>query len=313
MPSQGVVSSRHVGHRPRRATRASIAGHWTNQTMYGTPAFPPPITLLARLLALIGGFPTRLTPRDALGDLIGRLHPLACGRELRRLGPARDGGYLVPDDLPGIATCLSAGIGCDSGFEFDCAELGMDVFLADGSVPGPAVTHPRFHFTRRHLGSNTSRDRVSPDAWAASIPGDSAGDLLLKLDIEGAEYEVLHSASDALLARCRIVVIEFHHLGQLWSAPFFRLAAPAFDKLLRTHACVHIHPNNGGGGALRLRGLDLPPVMEFTFLRHDRMPPSPRHRTDFPHPLDRDNTSRATLPLPATWRRPRNGDVGHSG
>lgn len=269
--------------------------------MYETPAYPPSITLLARLLAFIGGFPTRLTRSDALRDLIRRLHPLACGRELTRLGPTGDGGYLVPDDLPGIVTCLSAGIGHDSGFELDCAELGMDVLLADGSVPGPAATHPRFHFTRRHLGSTTTRDRLSPDAWAATIPGDSAGDLLLKLDIEGAEYEVLHSASDALLARCRIVVVECHHLDHLWSAPFFRLAAPAFDKLLRTHACVHIHPNNGGG-MLRLRGLELPPVMEFTFLRHDRMPPAPSYCTDFPHPLDRDNTSRATLPLPATWR-----------
>ena len=97
-------------------------------------------------------------------------------------------------------------------------------------------------------------------------------DQLLKLDIESAEYEVLLAAPPELLSRCRVIIVEFHQLDPLWSAPFFRLASAVIHKLLHSHACVHIHPNNHDG-VLRYRRIDLPPTMEFTFLRRDRLPP----------------------------------------
>ena len=127
-------------------------------------------------------------------------------------------------------------------------------------------------------------------------------DQLLKLDIESAEYEVLLAAPPELLSRCRVIIVEFHQLDPLWSAPFFRLASAAIHKLLHSHACVHIHPNNHYG-VLRYRRIDLPPTMEFTFLRRDRLTPSPQWRTVFPHPLDRDNAAGPPLVLPPCWYR----------
>jgi hypothetical protein len=229
-----------------------------------------------------------------------RLHPLACGRDFLRLGGAGDGGYLVPDDLGGVATCLSGGIGHDSRFERDCADRGMQVFLADGSVTAPSVSHPRFRFTRLYIGAVAGEDATTLDAWTAAHPETCGGDILLKLDVEGAEYETILAASDALLARCRVIVIECHRLDHLWSGPFYSIVARAFDKLLVNHACVHIHPNNADG-MLRHRGLDVPPTMEFTFLRRDRLPAEPAWRSDFPHALDQPNTASRPVPLPRCW------------
>ena len=42
-------------------------------------------------------------PPATLAALIARLHPVPCGHELIRVGSAHDGGYLIPDDLGGIA------------------------------------------------------------------------------------------------------------------------------------------------------------------------------------------------------------------
>ena len=42
-------------------------------------------------------------PPATLAALITRLHPVPCGHELIRVGSAHDGGYLIPDDLGGIA------------------------------------------------------------------------------------------------------------------------------------------------------------------------------------------------------------------
>jgi hypothetical protein len=251
------------------------------------------------VLALRGEFPTRLTERSPVRGLVERLHPVKPGKELIRLGPRDDGGYLVPDDLHGIEACFSPGVNLVSGFEKDCADRGMKVFLADASVERPAEAHGLFAFTKKFVGVTTSSDFVTLDDWvAASLPG-SSGDLLLQMDIEGFEYEVLLGASDRLMRRFRIIVAEFHDLDQLWSRPFFRLASRAFEKVLQTHACVHIHPNNDRR-PLRKGGLSIPPLAEFTFLRKDRIGNS-SYATVFPHPLDGDNTDKPHYPLPACW------------
>lgn len=262
--------------------------------------YPQAIGTFVRTLGLVGAFPTRLTEKEQLSRLIRRLHPVASGCGYVRLGGDGDGGYLVPDDLRGISTCWSAGIGLDSRFERDCAERGLEVFLADGSVRGHAHAHPRFHFTEKFVAATSGANTMTLAAWMAGAPTHPQGELLLKLDVEGVEYELLLAAPDHLLGRCRVVIAEFHQLDHLWSAPFFRIASRAFAKLLQTHACVHIHPNNNDG-MLRHRGLELPPTMEFTFLRRDRLPAHPRWRSDFPHELDQDNTRRPSLPLPRCW------------
>jgi hypothetical protein len=123
---------------------------------------------------------------------------------------------------------------------------------------------------------------------------------LLQIDIEGFEYETFLGMSDSLMHRYRIIVAEFHSLEQLWNRPFFQLASRAFEKILQTHVCVHIHPNNYHP-AFDKEGLSIPRVAEFTFVRKD----SVHHATPakcFPHPLDGDNEpNQPHYPLPACW------------
>jgi hypothetical protein len=63
------------------------------------------------------------TSKDELSDLIRSLHPVDTGKELLRVGPSGDGGYLVPDDLEGIEYCFSPGVSSESGFEAALAEI----------------------------------------------------------------------------------------------------------------------------------------------------------------------------------------------
>lgn len=260
------------------------------------------IALFIQLLGLIGAFPTRNTAAHDLRGLIQRLHPVHSGTGFLRLGRQGDDGYVVPDDIAGIAACWSAGVGRDSSFEADCADRGMEVFLTDGSVEGPAQSHPGFRFTKAFVGASDTATTRTLASWMAAARHVAQQDQLLKLDVEGAEYEVLLSTPQELLANFRVIIIEFHQLDLLWSAPLFRLARAAISKLLQSHACVHIHPNNHDG-VLHHRRIDLPPTMEFTFLRRDRLPPSPGWRSDFPHPLDHDNTPGQPLVLPPCWHR----------
>jgi len=244
-------------------------------------------------------YPTPLTDKNSLESLIHKLYPMSTDKELIRLGPEGDGGYLVPDDLAEIEACFSPGVSVISGFEKACADLGIKVFLADKSVDHPAESHELFYFTKKYVGVTTSDDFMTVDDWvASSLPG-SQSDLMLQIDIEGYEYETFIGISDSLLRRFRIIVAEFHNLHQFWNRPFFQLASRAFEKILQTHTCLHIHPNNCCG-PLNREGLSIPRMAEFTFLRNDRTC-SRSYANVFPHPLDFDNTDNPHLPLPKCW------------
>lgn len=228
--------------------------------------------------------------RKEVVTLLRRLCPVATEHALVRFGPVGDGGYLVPDDIEGIAACFSPGVGLVYGFESDCAAAGMQVFMADGSVDGLGPGSDAFHFVKRNVGSGADDDTTTLDRWLAESLPESKSDLLLQMDIEGAEFDALLHTSDGVLARFRIIVVEFHEFHRLAHRDFFDRASATFDKLLRNHICVHIHPNNCCGNA-EVAGVPVPDIAEFTFLRRDRVSRRWRRRfvRTFPNPLDADN------------------------
>ncbi len=252
-----------------------------------------------QLLAFLNTFTTEITDRNQVQSLLAKLYPVHCSRELIRVGPKGDGGYLVPNDLENIEACFSPGVSDISGFEQECADLGMQVFLADRSVERPATEHDSFTFTKKFIGSVSNEEFMTLDSWVADSLQDDISDLLLQMDIEGFEYETILSTSERLMRRFRIIVVEFHLLDKLWSEPFFTLASRAFEKILLTHTCVHIHPNNCKN-TINIYGIQIPKVMEFTFLRNDRLE-NLGYQHHFPHPLDCDNTTNETVILPKSW------------
>jgi hypothetical protein len=215
------------------------------------------------------------------------------------LGPDDDGGYLVPDDLGGIECAFSPGVATESGFEAALAARGWRVFLADFSVDGPARADPHFVFEKKYVGCTSNDTFMTLDEWKGATIGQHDADLMLQMDIEGAEYETLLCASAGLLSQFRIMVVEFHYLHELFNKHFFAIASRLFEKLLQTHSVVHIHPNNCCG-SVRGSGLEIPRVAELTFHRNDRLRQRSYCRT-FPHPLDRDNTRKAPVVLHSSW------------
>ena len=257
--------------------------------------------LLLRLFSNADLYPTRLTDIKEVHSLLASLHPLELDQPLIRFGPRGDGGYLIPDDLDGISACYSPGVNRICGFEIDCALRGMKVFLADASVEKPAEQNKLFHFTKKNIGVTSGNDSMTLDDWIQNSSEDTESDLMLQMDIEGCEYEVILSTPTEQIKRFRIIVVEFHWLEQLWNRPFFSLANRAFEKLLETHICVHIHPNNACG-YIESNGIKLPVTMEFTFASKARFSPCGYQQT-FPHPLDFDNVPNESLPLPDCWYR----------
>lgn len=237
--------------------------------------------------------------KEQVEYLIKRLQPKITEKRLIRIGGEKDGGYLVPDDLEGIEACFSPGVGGKSRFELECARLGMEIFMADASVDKPGVSHPKFNFQKKFLGKRQKKNFTTLQKWLNSSDVKADSDLLLQMDIEGYEYEVLNSTSIDNLKRFRIIIIEFHGLSLLGLPYFFQRSKKALEKLLVNHTCVHIHPNNCCG-IKEVKGIKVPEVAEFTFLRNDRIQKT-RKANAFPHFLDRDSTDHESISLPEVW------------
>ena len=120
---------------------------------------------------------TKPTDPSTVQHLISVLKPYDTPLGLIRLGPAGDGGYLVPDDLDGILACVSPGVSTECGFDLAIAERGIDVHMADASVEGPGVAHPRFHFEKKFLATTSGSSTTTIEKFCEAIPGfDSGGD-----------------------------------------------------------------------------------------------------------------------------------------
>ncbi len=237
--------------------------------------------------------------RNSIRHLIRRLHPVVTDIPLVRLGADGDGGYLVPDDLRDVAACFSPGVDNRATFESAMIERGVPCFLADRSVDGPPFDHSMITFEHKFLGAVDDESTLTLDRWVAdSAPGNH--DLVLQMDIEGAEWIVLLNASPDTLRRFRIIVTEVHDLERLLDKHAFPVIEAAFSRLLHDFHLVHNHPNNSGR-SVRIGDLVIPRVMEMTWLRKDRAAANGWAR-QFPHPLDIVNDSDSTdVVLPAVW------------
>jgi hypothetical protein len=219
--------------------------------------------------------------------------------DLIRIGGQGDGGYLVPNDLEHISACFSPGVAKVADFELDLANRGIKCFLADHSVDVPPIHHDLFDFEKKHLGPTEDSVFTTLESWVARKAPNQT-DFILQMDIEGAEYAVILDTSSETLRKFRILVIEFHELDAIRDKFGFRLANLAFRKILKDFEVVHIHPNNYSKPIV-YKDYQIPPALEFTFLRKDRI--ATRQRTfDFPHALDRTNCAhKEDFSLPKCW------------
>jgi hypothetical protein len=254
--------------------------------------------LRSGLLAL-GIYVAKRTKSEEVLGLIEKLRPQNCGKDLIRVGGKGDGGYLLPDDLEGIEYCFSPGVNTVSNFENHLAELRINSFLADYSVDAPPISKPEFTFDKKFLGSSDRGCYITLASWKDKYLRDYSGDLILQMDIEGCEYEVILNTPDNLLNQFRIMAIEFHFLNRLFDPFVFSLLSSSFQKILQHFHVVHIHPNNIGG-SVRVGEIEIPNIMEFTFLNKRRVSHTVPQRT-FPHELDEDNSDKAPLDLPRCW------------
>jgi hypothetical protein len=236
---------------------------------------------------------------------IALLRPVTTNHPLIRLGSPNDGGYLVPDDLTGVVACFSPGVSTSVDFELDAAARGIRSFMVDASIESLPRENESFTFDSLWLGAwdDEATRTISLDSWVAKYaPDPAAGDLLLQMDIEDAEWVTLAATSRETLSRFRIIVLELHDLTSLASRKGNVYIRAIFEKLCEQFVVVHAHPNNCFDPE-RIKGVPIHPILEITLLRKDRVEFT-EETERFPHPLDARNVlDRPDVRLRAVWHR----------
>jgi len=187
--------------------------------------------------------------------------------EKARFGSRQDGGYVMLDDLGQSRMALSLGIGSEASWDLSMVERGLHVVQFDDAVSGPPQHSPGFSFNRARV---VGQAELPGDVTLAQIlaRSDLAGDnnLIVKIDIEGWEWEVLRESPKQALTRVRQITIEFHEMARFVDPAWRGTALATVENLLKTHACIHIHGNNCAPFAV-IDGVAFPSVFEATFVR----------------------------------------------
>lgn len=181
-----------------------------------------------------------------------------------------DGGYVLADRLAAGQAVYSYGISNEISFDLDLARRGMSVFMYDHTIDAIPVAHEGLLFFRQGVADGPSKDGRfdSLENHVLRNGHGSRADLILKMDVEGAEWDVLESASDATLSRFEQIVFEAHDLNALAEPAFRRRIHAILGRLSRLFALIHVHANNVAAPA-SVGGLTVPPLLEFSYLRRD--------------------------------------------
>jgi hypothetical protein len=180
-----------------------------------------------------------------------------------RLGQDGDGGYVLLDDFATVSGALSLGISDDCSWDLEIAARGINVHQYDHSVDGPPTGHPRFWFFKKMISAQMSDQSDTLGSALAKLPPPEAGHIVLKIDIEGYEWEVLDAASPDELARFSQIVGEFHSFSNLLDPTWRARAQRVMRKLHSVFDVVHVHANNYGP-LLVIANVPVPEALEVT-------------------------------------------------
>lgn len=185
------------------------------------------------------------SPEGRRQALLEELQPVALANcDLKRFGEKNDGGYLLCANLLGdVQSAYSYGISGYDGWgcqisrqlnvkvhEYDCFNLEQPI--CDGGTP---------IFHAECVSGSRSRDREgrvfdTPEAQIARN-GDQGRHLVVKIDVEGAEWDTFLATPDSVLEKIDQLAIEFHGSNRTE-------ARNVVLKLKRSFYIANLHFNN---------------------------------------------------------------------
>lgn len=184
--------------------------------------------------------------------------------ELTRIGSTNDGGYVVPQYfLENLKKLYSFGIGHNNDFELEMSK-NLIVYQFDHTIDSPPKNGRNLFFKKIGLSGKIKKNFTTIDKVLDSEV--NLQEVVLKLDIEGSEFESLKFSS--AWTRVGAIIVEIHGLQKFVLGSSRTKSYETLDKLLSNFLCLHAHANNCCGF---YEGVNwrLPKVIELTLINKE--------------------------------------------
>ena len=198
----------------------------------------------AAAVVLINARVHQAAGRELREIILAELQPVALKNcTLKRFGSANDGGYLMCENLIApLDAAYSYGVGTNDDWGCEVSRrYHVPVHEYDCFDPArPTCEGGRFVFHNECIGDRSGyRDSRFFDTLENQISknGDTGRHVIIKMDIEGGEWESLLTAPDELLASIPQLAMEMHGFDNPKILEVLR-------KLKRNFYLVNLHFNN---------------------------------------------------------------------
>lgn len=193
------------------------------------------------------------------------------GSEVESFGSAQDGGYVLINDIVPNSIVISGGIEKNNDFEYQLGTLGCKVIQIDYSVNEAPLKHENLEFLKKKIvGFSKDPHEIDLD----SLVNDHFEDFkdeqnrkILKLDIEGSEWEALLNFKSIHLFDQ--IVLELHYFQRCLDEKFRKQVLEVLAKIHSSHQSIQLSGNNCCGFTI-LGGVPIPNVIEVTFASRKR-------------------------------------------
>ena len=200
-----------------------------------------------------------------------------------RVGRDHDGGYVMQKPFSVNKIAYSIGISQDVSWDLDMAADGYQVYQYDHTIKGLPEENAAFHWKKIGITGEEETPELKNLTTLLRDNGHAdASGMVLKIDVEGYEWNVFAGLTEKTLLQFDQIVAELHNMT---AEEDRELKIRALENLSKTHKAVHIHANNFG--AVDYCGdLIMPDTLEVTWVRKDLCSDT-RFMGVLPRPVDR--------------------------
>lgn len=165
------------------------------------------------------------------------------GINLQRFGSLTDGGYVVSEwDSKLKSILISIGIGDNYEFEKQMSNLVSIVYSYDHTIEDlPDNYRNLLNFRRVGLSYKDDNRFTTLESIYTDVSIDIYNHRILKMDIEGNEWDILNKIESIFLAKIDQLIIEFHDLCETEDHQY---QVKVIEKILETHVPIYWHCNN---------------------------------------------------------------------
>lgn len=187
-----------------------------------------------------------------------------------RVGRDNDGGYIMIDDFKENTVAYSIGISDDISWDQEMAKKGIDVFMYDHTIAPLKVSGHLKFFKTGVCGLNSKAPNLlTLEEMLTKDENTSKNNIILKMDVEDAEWDTFNTVPDDVLKKFSQIVVEFHGLcRRSKDKSSYNEVIKVLEKLNNNHQIIHVHANNYGKYEI-VGGMPVANVIEVTYLRKD--------------------------------------------